>query len=185
MNIVEKVRRFVQYECKKPASTYGYEPYIFHFVPMARYAGMLADELGGDKEIILIAAWLHDIGSIVHDRKDHHKTGAKVAERILRKFGYPNNKIAIVKRCIMNHRGSQNRKRHTIEECIIAEADTLSCFDNIAGLFKAALVYENLDQGKAKISVREKLERKWRQLHFKRSKELLKSKRDAILLLLG
>lgn len=184
MNVVEKVRRFVRAESKKPTSKYGSEPYKFHFVPMVRYAGILADELSADKEVVLVAAWLHDIGSIVHGRKDHHKTGAKIAERILKSFGYSSNKTILVRNCILNHRGSQNRKRRTLEERIIADADTMSCFENLPGLFKAALVYEHLDQGTARISVREKLERKWRQLHFKRSRELLKPKCDAILLLL-
>ena len=39
-------------------------------MPVARYAEILADELGGDKEIILISAWLHDIGSIIHGREN-------------------------------------------------------------------------------------------------------------------
>ena len=61
MDIVQKVRDYVEDECKKSSSKYGYDPFPFHFVPMVAYATQLADELGGDKEIILIAAWLHDI----------------------------------------------------------------------------------------------------------------------------
>lgn len=29
-NIIEKVRRFVEDECRKPTSKYGYEAYNFH-----------------------------------------------------------------------------------------------------------------------------------------------------------
>ena len=36
----------------------------------------------------------------------------------------------------------------------------MSNFENIAGIFKAAFVYENLTQGEAKDSVRKKLEDK-------------------------
>lgn len=57
-------------------------------------------------------------------------------------------------------------------------------FDNIAGLFKAALVYEGEDQGQARVSVREKLKRKWNQLHFEKSKEMLRPKFKAAMLLL-
>ena len=184
MDIIQEIKDFVRDECKKPGSKYGYEPFIFHFVPMTRYAEELADELGGDREIILIAAWLHDIGSIIYGRKNHHMTGAEIAEKKLKELKYPPEKIELIKNCIMNHRGSQQSSRNTIEEQIIAEADTMSNFDNIPGIFKAAFIYENKTQGEAKDSVREKLRRKWNQLHFKRSKKIIRPKYEAAMLLL-
>ncbi len=184
MDIVDEIKRFVEEECKKPSSNYGYEPFSQHFVPMAKYAEELADELGGDREVILIAAWLHDIGTILHGRKDHHITGAKIAEEKLKEFQYPAQKLELVKKCILNHRGSQQNNRDSIEEKIIAEADVISNFDNIAGIFKAAFMYEGKTQEEAKISAREKLERKWNQLHFENSKEIIKPKFEAAMLLL-
>ena len=184
MNIVEKVKNFVEDECKKPSSKYGYDPFPFHFVLVARYAEELSDKLGGDKEIILISAWLHDIGSIIYGRKDHHITGVKIAEEKLKELGYPVEKIELVKKCILNHRGSQSDVRESIEEQILAEADVLSNFDNISGIFKAAFVYENLSQEQAKESVRTKLENKWKQLHFDSSKEIVRPKYEAAMLLL-
>jgi len=184
MNIVNEIKHFVENECKKPSSKYGYEPFPFHFVPMANYAEKLADELGGDKEVILISAWLHDIGSIIYGRKDHHITSAKIAEKKLKEQQYPIKKIELVKKCILNHRGSKQNERNSIEEQIIAEADVLSNFDNIAGIFKAAFVYENKTQGEAKNSVRQKLERKWKQLHFENSKKIIQPKFEAAMLLL-
>ena len=97
---------------------------------------------------------------------------------------YPSDKIELIKKCILNHRGSQKNGRNSIEEQIIAEADVLSNFDNISGILKAAFVYEGEDQGQAKDSVRQKLERKWEQLHFDSSKKLIKPKLEAVMLLL-
>jgi len=185
MDIVDKVRDYVETECKKPSSKYGYEPFEFHFVPMVRYALELCDELGGDKEIIAISGWLHDIGSIIEGREKHHISGPKIAETKLREFNYPEEKIARVKKCIMNHRGSLQSVRESLEEQIIAEADAISNFDNIAGIFKAVLVYEKLDQGEAKIAVRKKLQNKYNQLHFEKSIEIVKPKYDAAMLLLS
>lgn len=184
MDIINEIKHFVENECKKPSSKYGYEPFPFHFVPMVNYAEKLADELGGDKEVILIAAWLHDIGSIINGREDHHITGAKIAEEKLKELQYPAEKIELVKKCILNHRGSQQNKRISIEEQIIAEADVMSHFDNIAGIFKAAFVYEDKTQGEANDSVRQKLERKWKQLHFENSKKIIQPKFEAVMLLL-
>ena len=184
MDIVQEIKNFVEDECKKPESKYGYEPFLFHFIPMIENVKKLTNELGGDKEIILLAAWLHDIGSMVYGRDNHHITGAKIAEEKLKELNYPLEKIELVKKCIINHRGSQQNNRNSIEEQIIAEADVMCNFDNIAGLFKAALVYENKNQQEARDSIREKLTRKWSQLHFENSKRILKPKFDAAMLLL-
>lgn len=184
MDIINEIKHFVENECKKPSSKYGYEPFPFHFVPIINYAEKLADKLGRDKEVILIAAWLHDIGSIIYGREDHHITGAKIAEEKLKELQYSAEKIELVKKCILNHRDSQQNGRSSIEEQIIAEADVMSNFDNIAGIFKAAFVYENKTQGEAKDSVRQKLEQKWKQLHFENSKEMIKPKFEAAMLLL-
>ena len=63
------------------------------------------------------------------------------------------------------------------------EADAMSNFENIAGIFMAAFIYEKRNQGEAKVSVREKLQRKWNQLSFE-GKEIIKPRYEAIMLLL-
>ncbi|RLC37985.1 metal-dependent phosphohydrolase [Candidatus Falkowbacteria bacterium] len=184
MDTAKKIKQFVKKEHEKPTSKYGYEPYEFHLVPMVEYAENLARELGGDKEVVSLAAWLHDIGSIIYGRKDHHITGAEIAEKKLKEFNYSPQKTELVKKCILNHRGSQKNNRNTIEEKIIAEADAMSNFDNIPGIFKAAFIYENLDQGQAKIAVRKKLENKWKRLHFENSKKIIRPKFEAAMIIL-
>jgi len=184
MSIIDEVKNFVKSECRKPNSKYGYEPFEYHFTPAVKYAEELADKLDVDKEVVILATWLHDIGSIIEGRKDHHISGAKIAEKKLKELDYPSDKIKIIKRCILNHRGSQENNRNSIEEKIVSEADTMSNFNNISGIFKAAFIYEGKTQGEARKSVREKLERKWKQLHFKKSKKIIKPKYEAVMLLL-
>ena len=184
MDIVTTIRNFVEEECKKPTSKYGYEPFPCHFVPMVAFAQQLAAKLWGDREIIEISWWLHDIGSILYGRENHHLTWVEVAEKKLKELWYPRKKIEQIKNCIFHHRGSQPFEQLTLEEQIIVEADVMSTFNNLSGLFKAALVYENLSQEEARISVREKLERKWNQIHFEESRELIRPKYEAAMLLL-
>jgi uncharacterized protein len=81
--------------------------------------------------VIEIAGRLHDLGSIIYGREDHHLTGAELAEKKLTELHYPPEKIELVKKCIFNHRGSKNFVRTTLEEQIIAEADVMSTFDNL------------------------------------------------------
>ncbi len=185
MNIVEKIKKFVQEECQKPTSKYGEEPFENHFKLMVGWAEKLVDKVGGNKEVVLVASWLHDIGFIVDGRENHHISGARIAEEKLLEFNYPQEKIELIKKCILNHRGSRNDKRKSLEEKIVAEADVISNFDNIAGIFKVALFYENRPQKEAQREVLEKLERKWKQLYFKESRELLKPKMEAVRILFG
>jgi len=184
MDIIQEIRKFVEEECKKPTSKYGYDPFVFHFIPVAEYARELADKLGADKEIVLLSAWLHDIGSIVYGREDHHITGAKIAEQKLAELGYPAEKIERVKDCILSHRGSQNTEPETIEAQILVEADTLSAFNDITGLFQCAFAYEKLSREEAKKSVRQKLINKYNQLKFEDSKKIIRPKFEAAMLLL-
>ena len=79
---------------------------------------------------------------------------------------------------------SQNLKRTSIEEQIIAEADVMSNFDNIEGLFEAAYVYEKLSRIEARKSILNKLIRKYKQIEFDKSRKLIQPKYDAILILL-
>lgn len=184
MDTIKEVKDFVKKECYKPTSKYGTEPYEFHFLPMVKYSLQLAKEKGADEEIVAIAAWLHDIGSIIEGRENHHITGANIADDKLSELGYPKDKIELVKKCILNHRGSLGNRRDTLEEKIIAEADVMSNFDNIPGIFKASFVFEGQNQGEAKLAVRKKLQNKWNQLHFAESKKIIKPKYEAAMLLL-
>jgi len=184
-DITQKIKEFVEAEFKKPSCKYGYEPFPYHLVYVVKYALMLSNIHGGDKEVIELAAWLHDIGSAKMGRKDHHINGARIAVDKLTELGYPAIKIDKVRCCILNHRGSQESERLSIDVRIIADADAMSNFDNLSGLFKAAYVFEDLDQGEGAKSVMDKLERKWQKLHFLESKHIIRPKYEAYKTLLG
>jgi uncharacterized protein len=185
MGIIETIRQFVEDECKKPTSNYGMEAYDNHFISTVKYAGGLADKLGGDKEVIILAAWLHDIGSIMDGRENHHETGAEIAGKKLAELNYPDDRIELVKKCIRNHRGSRNDVRESIEEKIVAEADALSNFDAIAGIFHVAYVTEGLNESDGREAAVRKLRNKYNKLHFDESRKLVQAKYDAAMLLFG
>ncbi|MEK6885868.1 MAG: HD domain-containing protein [Nanoarchaeota archaeon] len=182
--IIEKVRIFVESECLKSTSHYGEEIYPCHFIPVVHYSKLLAQKLGADEEIVELAAWLHDIGSVMKGRKDHHISGAEIAETKLKEFNYPEEKIERVKKCILAHRGSQSIPRLTKEEQIVADADALSAFDNISGLFKAAIFHEGFNQVQARVEVRRKLLNSWQKLSAD-AKKLIEHKYLAAMILLG
>jgi putative nucleotidyltransferase with HDIG domain len=182
-NIIEEIREFVEEECKRPTNKYGYETFTYHFLPVVKYSKELAKQKNADLEIVEIAALLHDIGSIIYGRENHHITGAEIAEKKLKDLNYPQEKIEIIKKCILNHRGSMNNLRESDEEKIIAEADSLSTFDCIEGKFIASYA-EGLSQSEARASVKNKFINKWNQLSSE-EKKLIKPKFDAAMLLLN
>jgi len=177
--IINEVKEFVKRECEKPTSNYGHEPFEFHFKPAVKYAKELSEKLDADKEIVVISTWLHDIGSIIHGRENHHETGAEVAEEKLKELDYPEKKIELVKGCIKNHRSSIDNPRSTLEEKIVAEADALSCFDDIPGLFQVAFKYEDKDRKEGIESVKRKIQNQWESLHFEESREIIRPKYEA------
>ena len=182
--LIEKTRKFVEIEIIKPTSILPAGFYFDHLVPMQKHAKKLCRKLSGDIEIVLLAAWLHDIGSIIYGLKDHHITSAKVAKDFLEKENYDQKKIIKVLACIKHHRQSKNFKRETLEEKIIADADAICNFDMLHGLFYATLVIEKLIPIEAAKSVKKKLENKWKKLHFNVSRDLIREKYKAAMLLL-
>lgn len=183
-NVIEEVRKFVEEECKKPENKYGLDAFNNHFVSVVKYARELAAKKNADLEIVEIAAWLHDIGSIIYGRENHHITGCEIAERKLRELGLEEEKIEKIKKGILNHRGSINNKRESKEEQIIADADAMSHFDDFAGLFKAAYLNEGfIDSRKANDSVKNHLVRDYNKLS-EEAKKIIKNKYEAAMLLL-
>ena len=184
--IVEQIRKFVEDECKKPGANYGMTAYNHHFISMHNYSKELAEKLHADVELVEVAAWLHDIGSIMRGRKDHHITGSRIAENKLKELNYPQDKIELIKRCILNHRGSTEEKnnRKSVEEKIITEADCLCTFDDLAKHFWVVYSAEKKSLEEGKKSVKQKMMNKWNQLSPE-GKKLIKPKYEAIMLLLN
>jgi len=181
--LIEKVRCFVEGECRRPGAKYGIDAYKFHFVSVVNYSRILAERMGADLDVVLVAAWLHDIGSIIYGREDHHITSCGVAEEKLKEFGCDDELIKRVKHCIFAHRGSRDIVRESIEAEILADADSMSHFDDIGGLFRAAYVTEEMSHDDARASVRNKLINSFAKLSSD-AKKLIELKFEAAMLLL-
>lgn len=183
-NTVDKVKDYVKEVCD--GLEHGDEWFNNHFSSVVKYSKALCIEKKADIEILEIAAWLHDIGSILIGRENHHITGMDLAEKKLIEFGYDEEKIEKVKHCIFAHRGSQNIKRESTEAEILADADSMSHFDELAGLFKYEFIISgiNFRQREAQKNVRDKLERSYKKLS-EYAKKIIKPRYDAAMLLLN
>ena len=163
---------FLQHEiyqrCQRPTNHFGMGCYA-HIEAVVRHAETLALEYGADREIVMIAGWLHDIASVTDYGLYplHHMHGADLAGEILSRFQYPPEKIALVQACIRNHRGSFPTEKQTPEEICVADADAISHFDNVCSLLHLAYGIKGMGIEEGRAYVRGKLERSYQKLSDK------------------
>jgi uncharacterized protein len=176
VNIKEDIKR----RCESPSNFFGVGSYE-HIESVAKNAVELAKLYKADAEICEIAGWLHDIASITDYKlyENHHIHGANMAEEILKSYNYPEDKIELVKLCILNHRGSVLKEKTTKEEICVADADAISHFDTLPSLFFLAFVQRKLNIDDGVEFVRNKLQRSYSKMS-QESKDYYKAKKDLI-----
>ena len=126
--ISEKVMNYVEDACIQPANQLTKSFYREHVLVVHKYCGILASVLKCDEDIACISALLHDI-SVVFDFKslpNHNTESAGIAERVLRSFKYPEDRIARVKRCISNHMSPLKINEGPLEDVVLSNADAIS-----------------------------------------------------------
>ena len=187
MEHIKQINDLVEKECKKESNCFGYGIWSHHIIPVVKYAKLLAKKLNADVEVVELAALLHDYASIKNKDfyEDHHVYSARFAEEILVEFNYTKDKIEKVKKCILNHRGSKHEEKNTLEEKIVADADSMAHFDNIGSLFYLAFFSHEMSIDEGNDWLTDKLKQSWNKLSLEESRELIKSKYDAAMLLLA
>ena len=119
-DIFENLQHEIYDRCQKPTNKFGLGCY-YHIIAVVKNAEILAEKYGADKEIVVIAAWLHDIASITDYSlyELHHIHGAEIAYRILKEYGYDDRKISLVQKCIRNHRGSVSSEKTALKNYVL------------------------------------------------------------------
>lgn len=175
-DILEYLQKEIYQRCKKPTNQFGMGCY-YHIEAVVKNAKVLAQKYGADEEIVMIAAWLHDIASITDYAlyENHHIYGAEMAHDILTEFSYDETKIALVQKCIRNHRGSKCMEKNSIEELCVADADAISHFDSVPSLLYLAYAERKMDIESGVQFVKGKLERSFNKMSPE-SKEFYKDK---------
>jgi putative nucleotidyltransferase with HDIG domain len=183
--IIKEISNLVEDQCKLDTNIFGYEIWTYHILVVVKYALLVAEQLGADKEIVEIAALLHDYASIKDKSmyEEHHAFGAIEAAKILNELNYPDDKIELVKECIIQHRGSVNLDKTTKESICIASADAMSHIDQVPSLLHLAYCKKKLDVSEGANWVRGKIERSWNKL-CPEAKEITKHKYESIKLIL-
>ncbi|MFQ9922719.1 MAG: HD domain-containing protein [Beduini sp.] len=164
-DILDYLQQDVYSRCTKPTNRFGMGCY-YHIEAVVKNGELLAEKYGADKEIVMIAAWLHDIASITDYAlyEDHHIHGADIAYDLLTELSYEQDKIELVQKCIKNHRGSKKTDKNSVEELCVADADAISHFDSLPSLLYLAYKERDMDIEKGIEFVKGKLERSFNKL---------------------
>lgn len=180
-DIIQALKSEMKKRCESPNNFFG-EGIYYHIEAVVKNSVFLAETYGGDIEIVTIAAWLHDIASIIDYKyyEEHHIYGAQMAGEILADFHYPAERTELVKQCIKNHRGSVISERHTVEEVCVADGDAISHFDSIPSLFYLAYVKRGYTIQEGISFVADKCKRSYQKLS-EESRKLYGEKFDSVM----
>lgn len=181
---VDNIKQELLKRCKQYEEKYGYDFWNDHIKYVVKNAVELAKKYEADIEIVELGALLHDIAmpSEIGPREEHNIYGAKIADELLSKLNYPEERKERVKECVLRHRGSKDLPRNTIEEQCVADADVIAHFDCIPSVFRLAFSKDGMDMSVADGTkfVKKKLERDFYKLS-KRTKEELKDRYENIM----
>lgn len=182
MNYIELIEKEVKNKIEeyKITSEDHYDFWSEHIRYVYEESIRLAKIYGADVEIVSLGALLHDIALIcrVGDRKDHHINGKMLANEILDKHLYSEDKKEKVLGCVYNHRSSKNATN--IEELCVADADILAHFRNIPMLFNSAFNISNISLNEVRQWMKKAFEKDYNDLSDK-TKEIFKDEYKQIL----
>lgn len=177
--IVDNIKEELIKRCNIYNEKYNYDFWNDHIKYVVNNAVELAKKYKADIEIVELGALLHDIAmpSEFGPREEHNVYGVKIADELLTKLDYPQDRKERVKECILRHRGSKDLPRNTIEEQCVADADVIAHFDCIPSLFHLAFCKNEMDLSiqEGTEFVKKKLERDYNKLSS-RTREILKDR---------
>ena len=185
--IVEKMRqeimeRSARFEEQTKGTKDEYNIYREHIQYVYKYVVLLSKYKNVDKEVLELSALLHDISmtDMTLDRSRHNEFGADIAEQLLRESNYPEDKVQLVKKCILNHSKKRREYRTTEEEQILVDADGLSHFDAIKKLYSLPSLVMGLSEEDSVRFVQDKLTGDYNELSDD-LKYLVKEKYDRLM----
>ena len=186
-SIVEKIkeeviRRSNKFQENTKGTKDEYNLYFEHIKYVYKYACMIAKDKNVDIESIKLSALLHDISmtDIILDRDKHNEYSSVIAEKLLRENNYPEEKIILVKKCILNHSNKRKNYRTTKEEQILVDADAMAHFDCLLSLYSLGVNVIGLDEISAIQLVKDKITKDYNEIS-EETKNYVKDKYERIM----
>lgn len=187
VNIIDAIKKEIinrsnEFEEKTKGTKEEYNLYENHVKYVYKYATLLAKDEEADLEVVQLSALLHDIAmtDASLDRVRHSEYGPNIVEDILKKYNYPQDKIELIKKCILNHGSKRKNYRTTKEEKILVDADALAHFDSIESIYSLAHNVMELSEEESINFVKEKFTKDYNEVS-NRAKKLIGYKYNKIM----
>jgi len=160
---VSEIQEFVKKKFSRSDAEFcGFEWYFEeHVEKVTRIAEMLRKKYGGDKRVVIAAAYLHDVGLTEGGVKDHEEKSIEIAKQFLKRISYSEDEIEKVCKAILATKGEGGEK--SLEEKIVATADGMAHFLSNQFLIKAFLVGNFQDFASW---LEKKIEKNMKKIHF-------------------
>lgn len=102
-----------------------------HTQKVGEIAVSLAEKYKADKELVTVAAYLHDFGDAFVDRKSSQfeEINNKNTQQVLSEAGYSNSEIVEITKIISKHSCKDGNLPSSLEEKVLATADAISHLD--------------------------------------------------------
>lgn len=186
-DIVNKIRQEIinrsnKFEEQTRGTKDEYNVYKEHIQYVYKYVILLSENKNVDREVLELSALLHDIAMTDRslDRSKHNEYGSVIAEQLLRENNYPEDKVQLVKKCILNHSSKRAEFRTTEEERILVDADGLSHFDSINNLYSLAHNVMELNDEDTLNFIKDKLTKDYNEISDN-LKYLIQEKYDSVM----
>ncbi len=185
--IVEAIRKYVAGACTSDRNTFGPAFFEQHLLVVRDYGGLLAKTLGGEAEIVELAAYLHDIAAVqdIAALPKHPALSAEIARKVLQDNGYPAERIERVAKCILSHAAPIQIGSGSLEEVCLSNADAMSQITRPAYWLYFAFRVRQLGFAEGTEWLRQRVENNWAALipparavidgEYRRVREVLKS----------
>lgn len=186
IDIINGIYNEVKTRCMLPSNAYGIGAWDHHIELVYKIATEICYEYGANHDIVALAALLHDVASVTDKSftEDHHIIGAQIAEELLSHYEIAREDIELIKKCILNHRGSRLVQKTTPEEICIADADAMAHFYSVPSLLRMVYVEKNMSIDEGAEFVYNKLQRSYNKLSDKGKEIILPNYQAAKILLL-
>jgi hypothetical protein len=94
-----------------------------HCVRQFAIAERLAGDRGFDRELLLCACWLHDIGLYTHSRDPYVTEGARLAARVLEPFGWSRERLQRCMDACEQHHAPRSRMAMGLDVELVRRSD--------------------------------------------------------------
>lgn len=166
----EKIRKKVFREVKRASfakdNFFTSTVWAYHILPVVKHSLALSKKLVADVEVVEMAAFFHDYSCLLDKKyyEKHHLHSAQMAKEFLLKTGFPKEKIALVGKAIISHRGSVKSNRKSVEEKILASADAMAHISEPADMFYLAFGVHRFKTREGSVWLKEKIKRSWEKI---------------------